>query len=132
MLITSYLTLFQAYLKNIYDFVYLSVSSFYFFLRFTVSNVFVLLSNSCTYKVCSSMFLNTIWALFNKFLTPGLTYKLCNPLDDWLDWLILTNHRMGYIIRRLIRKLKVWWIRAYIKHLLFIYKTFRKHSVFIK
>ena len=24
-------------------------------------------------------------ALFTKFLTLGLTHKLCNPLDDWFD-----------------------------------------------
>ena len=54
----------------------------------------------------------TFRALFTKFLTPGLIHELCNPLDDWLDWLIPTDDRSGYIIRRLIRELKVWWIRA--------------------
>ena len=46
--------------------------------------------------------------LFIKILTPGLAHKLCNQLDDWLDWLILANHRTDYIIRKLIRKLKAW------------------------
>ena len=50
--------------------------------------------------------------LFTKFLTPGLTHELCNPLDDWLDWLISTSHQADYIIRRLTRELKVWWIKA--------------------
>ena len=35
-------------------------------------------------------------ALFTNFSTPGLTYKLCNPLDNWLDWLIPTNHQTDY------------------------------------
>ena len=50
----------------------------------------------------------TLTALFTKFLTPGLTHKLCNPPDDWLDWLISTNHRTDYIIRWLTREIKVW------------------------
>ena len=59
---------------------------------------------------------NSFWedrTLFTKFLTPRLTQELCYPLDDWLDWLIPANHRTDYIIRRLIRELNVWWIRAY-------------------
>ena len=40
-------------------------------------------------------------ALFTNFLTPGLTREFCNPLDDWLDWLIPTNHQAGYLIRKL-------------------------------
>ena len=50
--------------------------------------------------------------LFTKLLTPGLTHSLCKPLDDWLDWLIPTNHRTNYIFRWLTQKLKVWWMRA--------------------
>ena len=42
-----------------------------------------------------------------KSLTPWLTHKLCNPLDDWLDRLIPTKHRMDYIIRRSTQELKV-------------------------
>ena len=49
----------------------------------------------------------TLLTLFTKFLTSGLTGKLCYPLDDWLDWLIPTNHQTDYIILRLTRKLKV-------------------------
>ena len=49
----------------------------------------------------------SIRAWFTKFLTPGLIRKLGNPLDDWLDWLIPTNHREGYLIRRLTRELKI-------------------------
>ena len=56
---------------------------------------------------------NLLRALFTKFLTPGLTQELDNPLDDWLNWLIPTNQRAGYLIRRIIRELKIWWIRAY-------------------
>ena len=51
-------------------------------------------------------------AIFTKFLTPRLNHELCNPLDDWSDRLIPTNHRIDCIIRRLIRDLKNWWIRA--------------------
>ena len=50
-------------------------------------------------------------ALFTKFLTPELTHELCNPLNDWLDWWIPTNHRTDYTIRGSTRELKVWWIR---------------------
>ena len=34
--------------------------------------------------VLEDWFLN-LKALFTKFLTPELTHKLCNPLDDWSD-----------------------------------------------
>ena len=52
---------------------------------------------------------STLWALFTKFLTPGLTREFCNPLDDWLGWFIPTNHRTDYIIHMLTQELKVWW-----------------------
>ena len=52
-------------------------------------------------------------ALFTKFLTPGLTHEFCAPLDDWLDWLNLTNHQANYKIRGLTRELKFWWIRLW-------------------
>ena len=35
--------------------------------------------------------------LFTNFLTPGLSRELGNALNDWLDWLIPTNHRVGYL-----------------------------------
>ena len=47
-------------------------------------------------------------ALFTKFLTPSLSNEFCNPLDDWLDWLIPTNHQADYKIRRLTQELKSW------------------------
>ena len=55
---------------------------------------------------------NSHWALIIKFLTPGLTHELRNPVNNWLDWLIRTNHRKNYIICMLTRELKVWRIRA--------------------
>ena len=51
--------------------------------------------------------LNTLRTLFTKFLNPGITHELYNPLIDWLNWLISTNHRTDYIIHKLTRKLKV-------------------------
>ena len=63
---------------------------------------------------------NLIWAFFTKFLTPGLTSKLGNPLDVWLDRLILTNHLANHLIRRLIQELKILWIRALVFSLIFI------------
>ena len=41
----------------------------------------------------------TLRPLFTNFLTSVLTYKLCNPQDDWLDWLIRTHPRTDYIIQ---------------------------------
>ena len=52
-----------------------------------------------------------VWALFTNFSTLELTRKLCNPLDDWLESTCPTNHPAGYRICRLIRELKIWWIR---------------------
>ena len=52
----------------------------------------------------------TLRALFTNFLTPGLTYKLDNPLDDWLESNSPTNHPAGYIIHGFIQELKNWWI----------------------
>ena len=49
----------------------------------------------------------TLRALFTKVLTTGLIRELCNQLDDWLDKLILTNHRACYIIRSFTRELKI-------------------------
>ena len=49
--------------------------------------------------------------LFIKILTPGLAHKLCNQLDDWLDWLILANHEADYNVCRLTRELKSLRIR---------------------
>ena len=46
--------------------------------------------------------------LFTKFLTPGLTCEFCNPLGNWLNWWILTNHQAEYKIRGLTRELKSW------------------------
>ena len=50
----------------------------------------------------------SLWDLFTKFLTPGLIREFCNPLDDWLDWLIPTNHQPDYKIRWLTHELKSW------------------------
>ena len=47
-----------------------------------------------------------LMALFTKFLTPGLTCEINNPLDDWLESISSTNHPTGYIIRRITRELK--------------------------
>ena len=46
-------------------------------------------------------------ALFIHFLILGLTCKLDNPLDDWLELTSPTNHSAGYIIRGLIQELKI-------------------------
>ena len=35
------------------------------------------------------------------FITCRLTHELCNPLDEWLDWLIPVSHSTDYIIHRL-------------------------------
>ena len=53
-----------------------------------------------------------VWPLFTKLLTSELTQEFCNPLDDWLNWWIQTNHQTDYIIRWSTLELKVWWIRA--------------------
>ena len=45
--------------------------------------------------------------LFTKFLTSGLTHESDNSLNDWLDWLIPTNYRAGYLTHRLIPELKI-------------------------
>ena len=60
---------------------------------------------------------------FTKHLTFELIHKLCNVLDDWLDWLIPTNHRTDYITGKLTQGLKVWWIRAIVwqKQTIFIF-----------
>ena len=47
-------------------------------------------------------------ALFTEFLTSGLTRELDNPLDDWLNWLIPTNHQGDYKIRGLTQELRSW------------------------
>ena len=52
--------------------------------------------------------LNGLRALFTKFLTPVLTREFCNPLDDWLDWLIPANHQVDYKICELTPELKSW------------------------
>ena len=49
--------------------------------------------------------------LFTKIFTPGLTFELDNPLDDWLKSTIPTNHSAGYLILGLTRELKVWRIK---------------------
>ena len=40
---------------------------------------------------------NCLRALFNKFFNTRLTTELGNLLNDWLDWLITTNHRATYL-----------------------------------
>ena len=57
-------------------------------------------------NACHSLGLLCKTTLFTKFLTPGLTHKSCNMQHDWLDWLISTNHRTDYVIRKLIRDKK--------------------------
>ena len=47
-------------------------------------------------------------ALFTNFLTPVLTRKFFNLLDDWLESTNLTNHTADYKIRELTQELKVW------------------------
>ena len=49
-----------------------------------------------------------IRTLFTKFLTPGLIREFCNPMDNWLNWLIPTNHQADYKIRVLTQELKSW------------------------
>ena len=57
---------------------------------------------------------NSLKALFTNFLTPKLTLELCNPLDCWLDWLILTNHQANHKYCGLTLELKSWWIRPFV------------------
>ena len=47
-------------------------------------------------------------ALFTKFLTPRLTYKLYNPLDEWLELINPTSHPTDYKIQGLTQELKCW------------------------
>ena len=54
----------------------------------------------------------TLRPLFTKFLNPGLTCKLCNKLDDWLQSTNFTNNPAGYIIHGLNRELKNWVNKA--------------------
>ena len=56
-------------------------------------------------------YFGTLRAIFTKILTRGLTCVLSNLLNEWLDWLIPTKYRAGYLIRRLIQKLKILWIK---------------------
>ena len=50
-----------------------------------------------------NVIVKTLTPLFTKLLTPGLTWELCNPLDDWLESICLANHHLAdYIIRGLI------------------------------
>ena len=42
------------------------------------------------------------------FISWGLPHKIGNPLDDWLDWSIPTNHEAGCLIQRFTQKLKIW------------------------
>ena len=51
-------------------------------------------------------------ALFTKFFTPGKIRKSSSSLDDWLDWLIPTNHWTCYLKCKLTWELKIWWMRA--------------------
>ena len=46
--------------------------------------------------------------LVTKFLTSGLTCKLYNPLDDWLQSTGPTNHSADYKIHGLTEELKRW------------------------
>ena len=71
-------------------------------------------------NVGMDVLLNRLRPLFTKLLTPGLTHELCNSQDDWLDCLILANHWIYYIIRRLTRQLRVWWIRPYVYYTQFL------------
>ena len=58
-------------------------------------------------KILNLITLDLLWPLFSKFLIPGLTSELDKPLDDWLKSTSLTNHLVGYFIRKLTRKLKI-------------------------
>ena len=64
--------------------------------------------NRISASILVSAEIETLRALFTKFLTPGLTREFCNPLDDWLDWLIPANHQADYKIRGLTQELKSW------------------------
>ena len=44
--------------------------------------------------------------LIIKLLIPGLSDKLCNPLDDCFDLIRPTNHLAGYVTCRLTQKSK--------------------------
>ena len=49
--------------------------------------------SECNYTMnYSEAGFGTLTTLFTKFLTLGLTRELGDQLDDWLDWLIPTNH----------------------------------------
>ena len=55
-----------------------------------------------------SLFSESHRPLFTKLLTLGLTCKICNPFDDWLESTSTTNHPTDYIIGKLTQKLKLW------------------------
>ena len=65
-----------------------------------------IISTTLATTIKLSLFVNgvSIWPLFIKFLTPGLICELDYLLNDWLE---STNHPEGYLIRGLIRELKV-------------------------
>ena len=59
--------------------------------------IFVLLNVVCPKNVTFGIFY-VLRPLFTKFLTPGLTCELDNPLNDWLESTSPTNYPVGYVI----------------------------------
>ena len=90
---------------------------YYLWLLTTMHNIFFLVSEKYALLMVKILLLKISFSaafrsLFTKFLTPELTHKSYNSLDDWLDWLIPINHQTDYIIRRLTWEFKVWRIRT--------------------
>ena len=63
---------------------------------------------SMMYLILSVLYIRFCATLFNRgrdLAIPKILYD--NPLDDWLDWLIPTDHRAVYLIRKFTQELKI-------------------------